>query len=137
MSELPNILTFSEDLANAEAPAPLPVGTYRGTVHHVETKAGKTSGKPVIHISYRISPDQFPADYTHGNPDGEILTTYVSADDTPRNRYQLRRLCEHHGVAPSRQIDVTGFLGQDVTLQVTHETYNGEDRARATVIGPA
>ena len=137
MSELPSVLSFSTSIADAKPPVPLPAQQYRATVHAVEVKPSKSSGDPVIHMTYRISPDQFPADYTDGNPDGEVITTYIVATDTPKHRWRLKQLCEWHGVAPTRDLDVMAFMGTEVLVQVTHETYQGQDQARIAPIGPA
>ncbi len=130
MTELGSVYEFSDDLSKAEPPVPLPGGEYRATVQAIQAQISKSSGKPMAVTTYRITPDQYPADYTEGNPDGEQLITYTSLSDDPRNRFRVRKWCEAHGVTPSRTLNLPDFIGQEVIATVTHEDYQGETRAR-------
>lgn len=134
MTELSSVYEFSQDIASAEAPPPLPVGEYRASVRSIEAAVSKSSGKPMMVLTYSISPDQYPADYTEGNADGETLMFYQPLEDTPRNRFRLRKFCEMHGVAASRRINLPDFIGQDVILNVSHEDYQGMPQARGTPV---
>ncbi len=127
---MPSVYEFGGDLATAEAPPPLPVGDYRATVQAVEAAISKSSGKPMAVFTYTIPPDQYPADYMNGNPDGEQGKVYVSLVDDARNRFRLRKLCEMHGVTPSRTLNLPDFLGTEVVVNISHEEYQGETRAR-------
>lgn len=131
---MPSVYEFGGDLATAEAPPPLPVGEYRATVQGVEAAVSKNSGKPMAVFTYIIAPDQYPADFTEGNPDGEQAKVYVSLVDDARNRFRLRKLCEMHGVTPSRTLNLPDFLGTEVIVSITHEEYQGETRARMNPI---
>lgn len=137
MTELSSVYEFSQDIATAEAPPPLPVGEYRAQVRSVGAAMSKSSGKPMMVLTYNISPDQYPADYTEGNADGETLTYYHPLEDTPRTRFRLRKLCEMHGVAASRRINLPDFIGQDVILNVSHEDYQGLPQARGNPVRAA
>jgi hypothetical protein len=139
MPELPSVFEVDCDLNDAKPPVPLPVGEYRATVRSCEQQISKSSNKPMAVFTYYISPDQFPPDFTDGNPEGELLTTYVSLDLTnARNRYRWKQLHQMHGVriVPHR-IDLTQFLGRDVIVNVTHEEYQGEPRPRVNPIREA
>lgn len=129
-----SVYEFQEDLAKAESPPPLPVGEYRASVQVVEPSISKSSGKPMAVFTYLISPDQYPADFTNGSADGEQGRVYVSMVDEPKNRFRLRKLCEMHGVTPSRTLNLPDFIGTEVIVSVTHEEYNGETRARMNPI---
>jgi hypothetical protein len=131
---LPTVYAFTGNIADAEAPKPLPVGEYRGVVRLVEPKVSKASGKPMMDVTYVISAEQYPADYTDGNPDGTPLHVYQSLDDNPRNRYQLRKFCELHGVVASNRINLPDFMGTEVILRIEHEDYQGIPQARATPV---
>ncbi len=137
MTELSSVYEFSQDIASAEAPPPLPVGEYRASVRSVEAAVSKSSGKPMMVLTYNISPDQYPVDYTEGNADGETLTYYHPLEDTPRNRFRLRKFCEMHGVAASRRINLPDFIGQDVIMNVSHEDYQGLPQARGNPVRAA
>lgn len=132
MAELGSVYEYTTSLADAEAPVPLPVGEYRATVQGVAPQVSKSSGKPMAVFTYRITPDQYPADYTEGNPDGEQMNFYLPLSDDARNRFRLRKFCEMHGVTPGRTLNLPDFIGQEVLVNVTHEEYQGETRARVT-----
>jgi hypothetical protein len=137
MTEISSVYEYSQDIASAEAPPPLPTGEYRASVRSIEAAISKSSGKPMAVLTYYISPDQYPADYTEGNADGETLTFYAPLEDTPRNRFRLRKFCEMHGVVASRRINLPDFIGQDVILNVSHEDYQGMPQARGNPVRAA
>lgn len=134
MPDLGSVYEFSADLKDATPPSPLPVGDYRGTVQAVVPQISKSSGNPMAVITYHVSPDQYPADFTEGNADGEQFQFYLPLTDNPRNRFRIRKFCEMHGVTPSRSLNLPDFIGQEVIVQVTHEDYQGETRARVSPI---
>lgn len=134
MTELGSVYEFQSNIGDAEAPKPLPMGEYRASVRSAELQLSKSSGNPMIVVSYHISPDQFPADFTDGNPDGEVLTVYKSLSETPQNKWLLRKFCEMHGVAASNRLVATDFIGQDVIVKITHEDYQGVSQARANPV---
>jgi hypothetical protein len=134
---LPSVYEYGDDIANAAPPSPLPEGEYRATVQAIEARNSKSSGKPMALVTYLISPDQYPADFTEGNADGETMQFYRPLEDTPRNRYLLKKFCEVHGVTPARRINLPDFIGQEVIVSVTHEEYQGEPRARVQPVRAA
>lgn len=137
MTELGSVYEYSDNIADAAPPSPLPAGDYRASVKAIEAKNSKASGKPMAVLSYHVSPDQYPADYTEGNPDGETMMFYRPLEDTPKNRFLLRKFCEMHGVSASKRINLPDFIGQEVIIKVEHEDYQGSPQARATPIRAA
>ncbi len=127
MAEEESILSFSEDIATAEAPDPLPRGPYPASVHSVEVKTSASSGNRYLNMVMRVAPEDFPADYPLENaPDGALIPyRRVVVEDTPRHRHNVRRLCEACGVAASKEIPVNDFLGTQVMIKVEHDEYNG------------
>jgi Protein of unknown function (DUF669) len=134
MTELGSVYELGSNLADVQQPSPLPIGEYRASVKIAELKASKSSGKPMLVTTYNISPDQYPPDFTDGNPDGETLMVYTSMSETPRSRWMLRKFVEMHGVVPSNRISATDFIGQEVILKVEHEDYQGMPQARGSVV---
>lgn len=134
MTELSSVYEYAEDIANAMPPSPLPVREYRASVRAIEPRISKTSGKPMAVVTYLISADQYPADFTEGNPDGEVLPYYQPLEDTTKNRYLLRKFCEKHGVVGGTRLNLPDFIGQDVIIAVTHEDYQGVPQARANPV---
>lgn len=116
-NELTSIIEFDEDLSNVEAPKPLPAGTYDAIVESAETLTSN-SGKPMIKVVFNISADQYPADYTDGNPEGTKLTQYLLADNSPRSKFTLKRFILALGAPLSNKIDVTTFIGLPAKLEV-------------------
>jgi len=125
------ILEFSQDLSTAEAPAPLPVGQYLGEIIGAESRVSNTSGNTYASIQFRINADQYPADFTDGDPDGITLTyNRLVLADTPQLRWRWRKFIEAVGGRLSRQVDLSDLLGLSATLDITHDTYEGETRAQ-------
>jgi hypothetical protein len=125
------IMEFSQDLSTAEAPPPLPVGQYLGEIIGAESRVSQTSGNTYAAIQFRINSDQYPADFTEGDPDGITLTyNRLLLQDTPRDRWRWRKFLESVGGRLSRTVDLSDLLGLTATLDVTHDTYEGETRAQ-------
>lgn len=126
------MLEYSEDIASAEAPNPLPARDYIGEVRSVKKAISKTSGKTYFDIGLYIDPAQYPVDYTDGNPDGTVLHyRRLLYEDTPQGRYNMRRMCETLNVPMSTRINLAEWIGKKAKVTVTHETYEGLPRHQA------
>ncbi len=124
-----SIITYQEDIADAQPPAPLPAGKYHGSIVQALPKVGKTSGKPYGEVMFRISADQYPPDYVDGNPDGTLLGyRKLSLTQTALARYGMRRFCEAIGAPMGRQIDMMDWIGKEATLDVENRMYEGTMR---------
>ena len=135
MANQPSIIEFSEDVASAVAPEPLPAGDYVASIKHAEVRVSNNSGNKYLSLQCYIEPSQYPADYTDGNPDGTVLSyNRVVLEDTPANRWRLKKLMEALGLQPSRQLDVTAFIGLGCIVTVKNSMYEGEDRAEVANI---
>lgn len=132
MADTPSVLSFSEDIATAEPPVPLPVGQYPGEIRGAERKTSGTTGNEYVSVTFFIAPEQYPADYTDGNPDGTILSyNRVPVDDNPSARHRMRKFCEAIGYAPKGgSVDLNEWVGKSATLDIVHDTYEGETRAQ-------
>jgi hypothetical protein len=129
-SEMPSVIEFSEDIANAEAPVPLPAGDYQAEIRAATQKTSQTSGNPYASVQFFIPPEQYPADFTEGEPDGMLLTfNRVSLQDTPASRHRLRKFCEAIGAPAGKKVDLNEWVGRSATVSVQHDTYEGEQRA--------
>lgn len=127
--ELPTIVEFSSDLSKAEAPEPLPAGQYSGVIRGAEVKMSQRGTKYGA-VAFHISPEQYPADYTDGNPDGMTLVyRRVGLEDNPQARYGTRRFIEAIGAPLGKKIDVSEWVGMEATLEIKHEEYEGVNRA--------
>lgn len=133
-----SIIEFSEDIGEAEAPEPLPVGEYPATIRAAEVKLSQR-GTKYCAVTFVISPDEFPADYPVENaPDGKVIIfRRVGLEDNPQARYMLRNFCEAIGATPSKRIDVNEWMGLDATVNIEHDTYEGVTREQITRVTEA
>ncbi len=129
MSDMPSVYEFSENIADAEAPAPLPPGDYIGVIKEVEAK-DSSKGNRYASVSFHISPDQYPVDFTDGPPDGITLAyNRVVLKDDARSRFAIRRFCEAIDAPMGKAIDLLSWIGQEAKLTVKHSEYEGVKRA--------
>lgn len=130
-SNMPTVFDYDQNIADAEAPPPLPLGTYRGVIKAVEVVASKKDPSSYnAKVTFHISPDQYPATYSEGDPDGFSLFQYVALGNKPITRFMLRKFCEAIHAPMGRQIDTTQWIGLDAMVKVTHEEYEGRFNAR-------
>lgn len=127
--DLSSVVEFSSNLKDAEAPAPLPSGEYVGDIRGAEVRMSQRDTKYCA-VTFFISPDQYPADYTDGNPDGTVIIyRRVGMEDTPQARYGTRRFLEAIGGPLGKKIDVNDWVGLTAALEIGSETYEGVERA--------
>ncbi len=135
--ELSSIVEFSVNLKDQDQPEPLPMGKYTGIVRGAEVKMSQRDTRYAA-VSFHVSPDQFPADFKDGNPDGQTLVyRRVSLEDTPQARYGTRRFIEAIGAPLSKKVDVTEWIGNEASLEVEHETWEGVTRAQIVRVAAA
>jgi hypothetical protein len=127
---LPSIVEFSSDLSKAEAPEPLPIGEYEANIASTEIKTSQAKGTRYCEVRWSISPDQYPADYSDGNPNGtSILYRRVSLEDNPQARWGTKQFIDAIGAPLGKKIDVNTWVGMDAVVEVDHEFYEGVNRA--------
>jgi hypothetical protein len=137
-SELPSVIEFDEDISEAEAPVPLPVGDYPAEVRAAVQKAAQQTGNPYASVQFFINSEAYPADYTEGEPDGMLLTfNRVSLQNTPAGRHRLRKFVEAIGAPGGTKIDLNDWIGRTATVTISHDTYEGEVRANVAKVTPA
>jgi hypothetical protein len=131
MDELSSIVEFSVSLKDQEQPDPLPIGQYLGVIKGAEIKISQRNTRYCA-VSFFISPDQYPADFTDGNPDGMTLVfRRVGLEDNPQARWGTRRFIEAIGGVLSKKLNVTDWIGMEAALEVVHDTY--EDVLRPVI----
>ena len=127
--DMPSIIEYSMDLGQQEAPPPLPAREYTGTIRSAVKKVSQ-KGTSYAEVAFFIPSDQYPADFTEGNPEGTTLVfRRVSLEDNPQARYGTRRFIEAIGAPLGRRIDLNEWAGREAAIEVTHETYEGTKRA--------
>lgn len=129
MSDNPTMLSFSEDIASAEAPKPLPAGEYPFTITGADVK-DSAKGTKYIAVQLHISPDAFPADFdSEPYPDGLKLSYMrLSAEDNALARYSLRQFIEAIGAPAGKTIDIGEWIGLAGIARVKTTVYEGRDR---------
>ena len=137
-SQLPSVIEFDEDIAEAEAPVPLPVGDYPAEVRGAVQKLAQQTNNPYASVSFFINADAYPADYTEGEPDGMLLTfNRVSLQNTPSGRHRLRKFVEAIGAPAGAKIDLNDWVGRTATVTIAHDTWEGEQRANIAKVTAA
>ena len=128
MADLSSIVNFSVNLKDVEAPNPLPAGEYTGAIRGAEVKESQR-GTIYGAISFFIGAEQYPADFTDGNPDGMTLVyRRVSLEDNPQARYGCKRFVESIGAPLAKSVNVDEWVGMEASLEVVHEQYEGVTR---------
>ena len=137
MSDQMSIIEYDEDLSSAEAPVPLPVGDYPAEIRSAERKTS-AAGNEYINVTFHISPEAYPADYTEGSEDGQVLTFgRLSPENTQRARWNMKKFCESIGVTLGKSLDLNDWIGQSAIVTVAHDTYEGETRPQIKKVNPA
>jgi len=125
-----SMISFSEDLSDAEAPLPLPERDYPATItdaarHHTQ------DGRPMIKTTWKINEEDFPVDFDPGMaPGGKTITHFLMADDTPASRFRVRRFLEAVGAPTSKNVNPKSLIGLSARVTIKHENYEGQDREK-------
>lgn len=129
MSDQSSILEFSEDISTAEAPVPLPEGDYTAEIRAAVRKTSPTTGNDYVAVTFYIPSEQYPADYTDGDPDGMTFNyNRVSMADTVPGRYRLKKFIDSIGAKGGKSIDLNDWVGLTATVHVKVGTWEGEPR---------
>lgn len=127
--EIESIIEYQDDIADAQPPAPLPVGKYLATVAGALIKIGQASGKKYCEVMFHIAPDHYPADFVDGSPEGiKIAFRRLSPEGTALARYGMRRFCEAIGAPLGRKLDMSDWIGKEAMLDIVHREYEGSPR---------
>jgi len=128
VEQLDSIVEFSVDLNKQEEPEPLPTGEYVGVIRDAEVKISARETRYAA-VTFVISPEQYPADFTEGHPDGTIIVyRRVSLEDNPQARWGTKRFIEAIGGKLSKAVDVSEWGGCEAAVEVVHEAYEGVTR---------
>ena len=130
MTELSSVIEFATNLAEVEAPKPLPAGLYDATIQSAEPMTSKDGLKTMAKVTYSISADQYPVDYTDGNPNGTTLTQYIMLEKDARSMYALKRFIMGIGAPLSNSVDLNTWVGLTCKLNVVNEMFEGNEVAR-------
>lgn len=125
------IIEYSEDISDAEPPPPLPPGTYTASIRASEKRMNAKQTGFYAATTFHISPDEYPADYVDGPPDGtSLIYRRVSVEDNPMARFGMRTFCEAIGAKMGKNIDLNSFVGLEARVEITNEMWEGFPRAQ-------
>ena len=127
------LITFSKDIADAEPPPQLPIGTYACTCIAATDKVAASSGNPMLTLTLQIERSEFPADFDPGDGvDDLTFTLNVVARDIPSDRWRMKNTCKAFGVPMSSEIDPNEFVGKRASAR-TRMGRDLENNPRAEV----
>jgi hypothetical protein len=131
--ELGSILDYSMDIADAEAPRALPAGDYPAKIVAAELGTSQNSGKRRVDVTFRILPEDFPADYEDADSfaDGKDIHYYIGAEGDKASMFRMRKFCEAIGAPTSSRLDINDWIGKSAMLTIEPDEYEGVERERA------
>lgn len=133
--ELDGVMQFSSDIADAEAPRPLPEGVYPSTIKDVKRVKRKTSGKRGLDVYFFVAPEDYPADFpVEEAPDGMTLVyRRLNLEDTKAGRFAIKRFVENVGAPPVRQQlgdeELSAWKGLSAKIVIKADEWEGNPRA--------
>lgn len=126
---LSSVVEFDSDISKAEQPSPLPSGIYKATIVGAEVKMSK-SGNRYAALKWKVSAEEYPADYVDGAKDGTTLSyNRLVLENTTQAKYMLRKFCQQLGLPMSTRIDVQEWIGTSHKIEVANSMYEGMMRA--------
>jgi hypothetical protein len=118
------IIEYDDDVMNAEQPQPLPMRDYVGEIRTAEVKKSQKETLYADAVFY-ISPDQYPVDYTDGNPEGTQVHVRISVERNPQARWQMRKFISAIGAKGGARLDTSEWVGLQAKLSVAPREYQG------------
>jgi len=113
------LISFSQNIADAEPPPQLPIGNYPCTCIAATDKVAASSGNPMLTLTLQIEREDFPADFDPGDGvDTLTFTMNVVARDIPADRWRMKNVCKAFGVPMSSYIDPNDFVGREARARI-------------------
>lgn len=136
-NEISSVIEYQEDIANAKAPAPLPIKKYHASIVEAKPMVSQTKGTKYAAVTFMIGADQYPADYTDGAPDGTKITyRRVSLEQNAMAIFGMSRFVKAIGAPTGRRIDLNDWIGREATVEVAHNDYEGQARHEIKAVEP-
>ena len=131
-----SLIEYATELDEQEEPQPLPANTYPATCEVSEERENKAGTGKYLALGWRISADNYPADFVDGNPDG-ILLFYnrVRTSSDPQARWDMKQLRKALGLSTrTKTIDPYEFIGITANIVTTVGEWEGKKRAEISRI---
>lgn len=136
MSEA-SIIEYAVDLEQAEAPPLLPEGDYPAEIRGAEKKTSG-QGNEYVNVTFIINADDYPADFTDGDPDGTIMSYgRLNPADTVKGRWGMKKFATAIGTTLGKKLDLNDWVGRSAIVSVKHGTYDGQPTANIAKVNPA
>ena len=133
-----SVIEYQEDITNAKAPAPLPVKKYHASIVDAKIATSIAKGTRYAAVTFMVPPEQYPADYVDGAPDGtKIIYRRVSCEPTAAGIFGMSRFCKSIGAPTGRSVDLNDWIGRQATVEIAHTTYEGQTRHEIKNVEPA
>jgi hypothetical protein len=132
------LLTFSSNIADAEAPPQLPPGEYKCICSAAQDKVAASSGNTMLTLTLQVPRSEFPADFDPGEGVDELtFTLNIVARDIPADRWRMKKTCQAFGVAASNAVDPNDFVGREARARVrTGKDLENNPRAEVSQVLP-
>lgn len=116
--ELDTAFEFSQPIDEAEAPKPLPKGTYVAEITETKPGRSKDTGNKYVMLTLKIDESKYPHDFK-GPQGGFNVRRVVMMTDDDKSRWQLRKLWEACGLSlPKTRIEAQDLLGKTVMVEL-------------------
>ena len=134
-----NIIDFDDDLSTAEAPKPLPEGSYPAQVVGAEIKAGKQDpSQKYVAVTLRVSKEDFPVDYVSGREFVDLTYRRLTIAQSPEAKYAFKSFKEALGLdTKGGKVDIQEFIGNTASIEIKHEEWQGNLRANIAAVKKA
>lgn len=131
-SEVGSILEFQSDVTEVEAPKALPASDYPAEITAAEVEFSRTSNRRQVKVTFRIKPEDFPADYEDAESfaDGKDINHWVPAESDRASMFRLRRFIEAIGAPGGTSLDVNEWIGKTASVSIEPNEFEGIERER-------
>lgn len=140
MAEEIGIIELDANLSDIEKPPELPPGKYVAEVQGVEIRNSQ-AGNQYFAIKMVVPTEEIPADVAEHYDDGAVLfwnRNIVPNGKDRRALYNLKKLIQALGLKDNTTtIDPNEWMGCKARITITHEKYEGENRAQIKMLEPA
>ena len=130
-----SIITYEDDIDDAEAPPAIPADTYRGQIRNAVKRVSPNTGNEYVDVTFYISTDELPADFPANDfyPDGVLLHyRRVPTADDPTSRWQMKQFLQAIRAPKGSQLDLNDWVDKalEAAITVVHEpAMDDPDRA--------
>lgn len=130
-----SIIEYSDNIADAEAPEPLPEREYVATISKATIETSATKGTKYFAPVFHINEEDYPADFDVNNaPGGKDIRHIIGAADDAPSRHRLRKFCEAIGAPMSKRIRPAEWVGLQAKITIKHDTYEGVKREKISKV---